>query len=283
MFCQPSLIQASGKKEMSLQLYSIRTIFSADNYAQKHVNIFNSLKNMGYTAVEAASYNDGKFYGVSPEQYNKDCKAAGLKPLSSHAAKGLSQKELDNHDFSAVMKWWDQAIAAHKAAGIKYLIMPSGPLPKTLKEAQTLCDYYNAIGEKCNAAGLRFGYHTHSHEYKKVENQPWIQYMMDHVSPANMFWQMDVYWCVMAQESPVEWFKKYPGRFTMLHIKDKYEVGASGMVNYEAIVNNTNLAGLKDYVVELESTDGTIDIMEGVKRSAQYLQKAQYVKVSYEK
>jgi hypothetical protein len=69
----------------------------------------------------------------------------------------------------------------------------------------------------------------------------------------------------------------------MLHIKDKYELGESGMIGFDAIFNHASLAGLKDYVVEMEDTDGSISIMEGVKRSAQYLLSSRFVKYSYSK
>ena len=132
-------LQAKGpKKQMALQLYSIRSVFNDGNYQQKHAEVFKQLRDMGFTGVEAASYNNGKFYGVSPEQYRQDCIAAGLEPISSHATRGLNRQELDNHDFTAALQWWDQAIAAHKAAGMTYLVTPSGPVPKNLKEAQTL-------------------------------------------------------------------------------------------------------------------------------------------------
>ncbi|MGI6242553.1 MAG: sugar phosphate isomerase/epimerase family protein [Prevotella sp.] len=270
------------QKEMALQLYSLRDMIGdADKYAKNHEQVFKDLKSFGYTSVEAANYNDGKFYGVSAQQFKKDVSAAGLTALSSHATYGLNEEELANHDFTKAMKWWDKAIKAHKDAGMKYIVTPYGPVPKTLKEAQTLCDYHNAVGKKCREAGISYGYHSHSHEYQKVEGQVWIDYMMRHVAPENMFWQMDVYWCVMAQQSPVEWFKKFPGRFKMLHIKDKYEVGESGMVNFEAIFRKARLIGLQDYVVELEDTDGSITPLEGVKRSARYLRAARYVRPAY--
>ena len=279
----PQTMQA--RKEMALQLYSIRTVFGNNNYAEKHAEIFKQLHDMGYTAVEAASYNDGKLYGVDPAQFKADLAAAGLTALSSHTTYRLSDKELADHDFTKAMQWWDKCIAAHKAAGMKYIVTPWGPVPKNLKDAQTLCDYHNAVGEKCNAAGIRYGYHTHSHEYKNIGDTKtkWIQYMMDHIDAKNMFWEMDVYWCVMAHESPVEWFKKYPSRFTLLHIKDKYELGESGMVNFSTIFKNSDVCGLRGYIVELERTDGTISIMEGVKRSADYLNGLKDVKKSYDK
>ncbi|MBP5770375.1 MAG: sugar phosphate isomerase/epimerase [Bacteroidaceae bacterium] len=277
---------AKPKKEMGLQLYSIREVIgSPENYAKHHVEVFKKLHDWGYTAVEAASYDQGKgtFYGVSPQQFKADCEAAGLECLSSHATRGLSGEEIKSHDFTEALRWWDKAIADHKAAGMSYIVTPGWGVPKTLAEAQTMCDYANAIGQKCRAAGLKYGYHTHSHEYQKVEGTPWIDYMMQHIEPENMFWQMDTYWCVMGQQSPVQYFKKYSGRFTMLHIKDLYELGESGMVDFNAIFRNADTAGLCDYIVEMEGTDGTIDIMEGVRRCAEYLNQSKSVKKSYRK
>ena len=284
---QPRRGNAQGQqqpKQMTLQLYSIRDILgNAETYAKNHADVFKRLREMGYTGVEAANYNDGKFYGVTPEQFKKDCEAAGLKALSSHASRNLNGKELASHDFTEALKWWDQAIKAHKAAGMKYLVSPWCETPKTLKDGQTICDFYNEVGRRCREAGLKFGYHTHAHEYQKVEGQVWIDYMMQHIDADNMFWQMDTYWAVMAQQGPVHYFKKYPGRFTMLHIKDIYELGESGFVGFDAIFRNADLAGLQDYVVEMEGNDGTIDSMEGVRRCAEYLKSQRFVRPSYSK
>ncbi|MGI6243497.1 MAG: sugar phosphate isomerase/epimerase, partial [Prevotella sp.] len=60
-----------------------------------------------------------------------------------------------------------------------------------------------------------------------------------------------------------------------------YEVGESGMVNFEAIFRKARLIGLQDYVVELEDTDGSITPLEGVKRSVRYLRAARYVRPAY--
>lgn len=269
-------LSARQKMQFGLQLYSIREVIGTPElYAQNHVEVFRKLAAWGYTSVEAANYDQarGTFYGVAPQQFRADCEAAGLRCLSSHATRGLNAEELKKHDFTEALLWWDKAIADHKAAGMKYIVTPWCATPKTLQEAQTLCDYHNAVGEKCRAAGLSYGYHTHSHEYQRVEDTPWIDFMMQHVAPENMFWQMDTYWCVMAQQSPVQYMKKYPGRFAMLHIKDLYELGESGMVDFNAIFRHAPEAGLREPIVEMEGTDGTIDIMEGVRRCAAYLKK----------
>ena len=270
------------KKEIAFQMYSVRDLIGdPGKYAKNHESTLTQLAAMGYTAVEAAHYGDGKLYGVTPEQFKADIEAAGLKVLSSHVGHNLNDEELASGNFQGALAWWDQCIAAHKAAGMKYLVNPGVNYPRNLKEAQVICDYLNKIGERANAAGLKFGYHNHSHEFNKVEGKVWYDYMIEHTDPTKVFFEMDVYWAVRGQVSPVEYFKKYPGRFTLLHIKDHTEIGQSGMVGFDAIFKNAETAGLKGWVVELEH-GSSADILEGMKLSADYLKAAKFVKPSYE-
>ena len=270
------------KKEIAFQMYSVRDLIGdPGKYAKNHESTLKQLAAMGYTAVEAAHYGDGKLYGVTPEQFKADIEAAGLKVLSSHVGHNLNDEELASGNFQGALAWWDQCIAAHKAAGMKYLVNPGVNYPRNLKEAQVICDYLNKIGERANAAGLKFGYHNHSHEFNKVEGKVWYDYMIEHTDPTKVFFEMDVYWAVRGQVSPVEYFKKYPGRFTLLHIKDHTEIGQSGMVGFDAMFKNAETAGLKGWVVELEH-GSSADILEGMKLSADYLKAAKFVKPSYE-
>ena len=270
------------KKEIAFQMNSVRDLIGdPGKYAKNHESTLKQLAAMGYTAVEAAHYGDGKLYGVTPEQFKADIEAAGLKVLSSHVGHNLNDEELASGNFQGALAWWDQCIAAHKAAGMKYLVNPGVNYPRNLKEAQVICDYLNKIGERANAAGLKFGYHNHSHEFNKVEGKVWYDYMIEHTDPTKVFFEMDVYWAVRGQVSPVEYFKKYPGRFTLLHIKDHTEIGQSGMVGFDAIFKNAETAGLKGWVVELEH-GSSADILEGMKLSADYLKAAKFVKPSYE-
>jgi sugar phosphate isomerase/epimerase len=86
---------------------------------------------------------------------------------------------------------------------------------------------------------------------------------------------MDVYWAVVGGASPVEYFKKYPGRYELLHIKDKYELGQSGMVGFDAIFKAMPAAGTKAFVVELEQAS-TPNILKGLRESALYLRNANF-------
>ena len=141
-------------------------------------------------------------------------------------------------------------------------------------------DSFNAIGKKCQENVMSFGYHNHSHEFNKLEDQVIYDFMIQNTDPELVFFQMDVYWTCMGKAYPVEYFKKYPNRFKLLHIKDHRELGQSGMVGFDAIFNNAEIAGMQDFVVELEAfTNG--DWKESMKMCADYLLNSDFVKPSY--
>ena len=272
-----------AKKDIGIQLYSVRDLIGSFGRNQHDYKpVLKALADMGYTSIEAASYKDGKFYGNTPEEFRRDVEAVGMKVLSSHCGKGLSDEELASGDFSESMKWWDQCIAAHKAAGMEYIVTPYLPVPKTLKEMQTYCDYLNAIGKKCREAGIKYGYHNHAHEFQKIEDKAvMLDYMIENTDPENLFIELDVYWAVMGKASPVDYFHKYPGRFKMLHIKDRREIGQSGMVGFDAIFENAKTAGVENIIVEVEQY--SYDVEKSVKLSLDYLLEAPFVKASYSK
>ena len=270
--------QKAAKKEIGLQLYSVREEISKNpNFDQ----ILQKIAALGYTGVEAAGYKDGKLYNLSPQEFKAKVEKVGMKVLSSHATKTLSEQELASGDFSESLKWWDQCIATHKAAGMKYIVTPWMDVPKTLKDLETQCRYLDAVGAKCREQGILYGYHNHSHEFKKVEDKVMYDYMLEHTNPENVFFEMDVYWAVIGDVSPVDYFNKYAGRFKGLHIKDHREIGQSGMVGFDAIFNNAKTGGLKYLFVELEETRN--DIYTGLEQSIDYLKKAPFVKASYSK
>ena len=205
-----------------------------------------------------------------------------MEVLSSHVGRTLSDEELASGNCEESLKWWDQTIAAHKAAGMKYIVMPWMDVPKTLKDMQTYCDYFNEIGRRCQAAGMKFGYHNHAHEFQKIEDKEVMyDYMLQHTDPSLVFFEMDVYWVVRGQAAPVEYFKKYPGRFRLLHIKDEMEIGQSGMVGFDAIFRNAQTAGVEGIVVEVERY--SMPVIESVEQSLDYLLEAPFVPASYGK
>ena len=159
---------------------------------------------------------------------------------------------------------------------------PYLPVPKTLKEMQTYCDYLNAIGKKCREAGIKYGYHNHAHEFQKIEDKAvMLDYMIENTDPEKPVHRTGRILGRDGQGKPVDYFHKYPGRFKMLHIKDRREIGQSGMVGFDAIFENAKTAGVENIIVEVEQY--SYDVEKSVKLSLDYLLEAPFVQASYSK
>lgn len=266
-----SSVAASKKgKEVGLQLYSLRDVINKDVKGT-----IEKVGAMGYQVVEAAGYNDGKFYGMEPAAFKALCAANGLNFLSSHCGQAVPDKA----GWNACMAWWDKAIAAHKAAGVKYIVQPFMDKVgyESIAGIQRYCDYFNAVGEKCNAAGIRFGYHNHSGEFKTVEGQIIYDYMLKNTDPKKVMFQMDLYWITEGGKNPVDYFKAYPGRFELWHVKDLKELGGSdAKMDFKPIFANAKKSGMKHFIVEVEEYNS--NPIDGVKQSLVFLQNAKYVK-----
>ncbi len=84
-----------------------------------------------------------------------------------------------------------------------------------------LVELLDAIGKKCEDAGLNLLYHNHDFEYEKNKQGivP-IEYMLENCDPQYVNFQMVLYWVTKAGADPISYFKKYPGRFKSWHVKD---------------------------------------------------------------
>jgi sugar phosphate isomerase/epimerase len=257
------------KKNIGLQLYSIR-----DSIMRDIPGAIAKVAKMGYTFVEPAGYGDGKFYGMTPADFKALCDKNNLPILSSHTGQALP----DSANREKVMAWWDECIAAHKALGVKYIVQPfmGDEAYRSLDTLKMYCDYFNAVGEKCNAAGIRFGYHNHDNEFKTTfDGQPLYDIMLQNTDPSKVIFQMDLYWAVEGGVNPVDYFNKYSGRFELWHIKDKEEIGASGMMDFASIWAGSANSGMKYGIVEVERYN--FDVFTSCQKSIEFLNSAEYV------
>ncbi|HOP00262.1 MAG TPA: TIM barrel protein [Bacteroidales bacterium] len=264
-------ISCTPKKNIGLQLYSIRDSIRKDVPAA-----IEKVAQMGYTFVEPAGYGDGKFYGMEPDEFKALCENHGMLVLSSHTSRQLP----DSSNYEETMAWWDKCIDAHVAVGAKYIVQPSmgRSAYESIANLKLWCDYFNAVGEKCNAKGIRFGYHNHDREFTTVHGDTVMyDFMLRNTDPEKVMFQLDLYWCVVGGKDPVDYFNKYPGRFELWHIKDKEEVGASGMMDFEAAWAAAEVSGMKYGIVEVEKYN--YDQFTSCKMSLDFLNEADYVKM----
>lgn len=257
------------QKNIGLQLYSIR-----DSIMNDVPGAIAKVAKMGYKFVEPANYKDGLFYNMAPADFKALCESNGLSILSSHVGHALP----DSANMEAAMAWWDQCIDAHVALGCKFLVQPSmgREAYRSLDTLKMYCDYFNTIGEKCNAKGIRFGYHNHDKEFStQLDGQTIYDFMLTNTDPAKVMFEIDVYWATVGGVKPADYFAKYPGRFELLHIKDKEEIGASGMVDFAAIWAGLAQSGMKYGIVEVERYN--FDEFTSCQKSIDFLNATDYI------
>ncbi len=262
--CQPP----PEDKFIGIQLWSVRDAMNEDPEGT-----LKALGEMGYGFVEAADYSDGKFYGMEPAVFRQLVEDNGMVFLSSHTG-----RDLPGHgEWEEAMAWWDECIEAHVAAGVRFIVQPwlGSAGYESLDGLKAFCDYFNAIGEKCNEKDIRFGYHNHDNEFTLLEGELIYDFMLENTNPEKVMFQIDLYWVYAGQADPVDYFHRYPGRFELWHVKDETEVGASGMIDFKRIYEHSGIAGLQYSIIEVEQYN--FEPIESVRISLNYMLDADYV------
>ncbi len=267
-----SMAVFAQKKWGGMTLYTVRNEMGKDAKAT-----LKQVADLGYKYIEAVDYKDGKFYGMTPDEFKSYLKSLGLQPISVH----MGSMTLDNAD---------KLVADVKAAGFKYFVAPVPPMgmfkfdPKTRSlgmegTVEKLADILNTIAKKAHAAGLEFLYHNHDFELKpNKDGIVVLDYLLEHLDPKYVNFQMDLYWVTKAGADPVAYFQRYPGRFKVWHVKDMDTEGrfapvGKGTIDFKRILDNKKLSGMKYYIVEQDMTFDGLQPMEAIKISKEGLKK----------
>jgi sugar phosphate isomerase/epimerase len=295
------------KKQMGLQVYSLRGDLHKDRPAG-----LARLAKLGFTELELFSYNESGMFvdtkdaaPISPEEYKKRADDAGLKIVSSHCyAPGLAgpfQDATTGYSKATVTKWeefFKKAADIHAKIGVSYLLQAGMADCENMDHVKFQCDLFNRIGEITKTAGLKFGYHNHSGEFRNIPcyvvpsrndvhvpgRYPHVnnfeKFIIEGTDPGLVLFELDVYWAVVGIQDPLEWFSRYPDRFRLMHIKDRWIIGASGVMNFENIFKKAYEIGIQHYFVEIEANtnDPKASQWHAVEESAQYIRNASFVK-----
>jgi len=225
-------------KKTGLALYTIRDLMGKDPSAA-----LAEASSIGYNWVEAADHRDRKFYGFSPKEFGKLVKKAGMEAVSSH-----SQINPENHE---------QMIEDAAEAGMKYIMLPSLPQDwsSSLEGYQRAADFFNKAGEKCRKAGITFGFHNHQIEFKEIDGRVPYDLLLENTDPKLVIFELDIAWITAAGKDPVAYFKKYPGRFGVWHLKDltpeKQDATlGEGIIDFKPILAEAKTAGMKYWFIE---------------------------------
>jgi len=263
---------------LGLQLYSLRTLLPTD-----FEGTLRQIAAAGYQEVEAAG-----FYAQTAPEFKQAMDTAGLRCVSAHYPLAMLQPQVDS------------ILDYAKQLGLQYVVCSSPSLkdPSRVKlppkdpgyhdawvQAFTLDDWkwnaeqFNQLGSRAKAQGMRFGYHNHTTEFRKLGKVVPYDELMRLTDPDLVTFEMDCGWVAVAGYSPAEYLTKYPTRISMLHVKDfdlkkgtehlqSTELGR-GTIDYRPIFEAAKKADLKHYFVEQEEFG--MPPLEAIKIDADYM------------
>lgn len=249
-------------KNPGIQLYTLR-----DDLPKDPKGILRRLAEFGYKEIESYEGKDGMYWGMGNTGFKNYMDELGMKMVSSHCN--------FRQDF-------EKKAADAAAIGVKYLICPHIGRKNSLDEYKKIAGEFNNAAEICRKNGIRFAYHNHDYSFRLQDGQYPQDILMKEANHANMDFEMDIYWVVAAEEDPVAWLKKYPGRFTLSHVKDRKKgiapkpgepnlscIVGTGSIDFVRILGAGKKLGMKHYILEQEAYEkAPIDC---VKEGADYL------------
>ena len=132
-----------------------------------------------------------------------------------------------------------------------------------------IAETYNRAGEASRKAGIQFAYHNHNFEFAPVGGRQPYDVLLETCDPALVKMELDLCWISAAGKDPVEYFKRYPGRFPLVHVKglskqpangaatpiDQLlpsitDVGHNDVIDWKRIFAHASEAGIQHYFVE---------------------------------
>jgi len=274
----------SSPRDFGIQLWSVR-----QDMAKDAKGTLKALASFGYKQIE--SFGDGApeniFWGMKPLEFKNYLDNIGLRLVSAHCDSEYTLNLARRDEFKTL---------ANDAAsiGMKYLINPFMIQLKTIDAYKKAAEGFNAQGEICRKAGLRFAYHNHNYSFRKTDGLIPQDVMMQNTDPALVDFEMDIYWVADAGEDPVVWLKKYLNRFKLGHFKDHYsnaltaelvkkevaeepELGLNvscdlgkGVIDFKKIVKEASQAGMEYFFVEQERYDQSTPMLSA-KLNASYM------------
>ncbi|HYK48061.1 MAG TPA: sugar phosphate isomerase/epimerase [Parafilimonas sp.] len=257
----PRKILATGNATdfiVGIQLYSVRDAMKKDP-----AGTLKKIAALGYTHVEYAGYENGKFYGYSPNEFKSLLSDLGLKMLSGHNGLDATKWDKSQNEFT---EEWVQTIQDAAAVGLQYMISPGvdESLCKNESDFKWYMELHNKTGELCQKAGIKFAFHNESYEFDHyLNNVRLYDILLDTTDKSLVAQQIDIGNMYAPGGRAMDYLKRYPGRFFSMHVKDvvktnkqdnTYEntILGKGVVGVKEILEYARKTGTKHFIIEQE-------------------------------
>ena len=272
---------APSKRPAGIQLYMV-----SDALTKDPSDTLTKLAAIGYGEVETAG-----FANLSAAEFRKRIDGAGLHCPSAH--------------LSFVFEETGKLLQEANELGVRYAVSsvlpPVAPSSKdlgvilkmlnalTLDDFKKIAHLANEIGQQAKQAGLQYAYHNHNFEFRDLGNgHTGYSVLLKETDPNLVKFEADCGWMITAGVNPAEFFRKYPGRYPMIHVKDftpssgtsttlaigteqhATELGR-GHIDYKPILAAAEAASVEHFFVEQDPPIVDMAPLEAAKVDYEYL------------
>jgi sugar phosphate isomerase/epimerase len=252
----PTLAATHQISKVGVQLYTVRDLMKTD-----FAGTIAKVASIGYKEVEFAGYFDH-----SPKDIRAFLDKDGLTAPSCHVGMDIVQ----NH--------WPETIDAAHTIGHTFIVCPwiDEKDRNSADSWKHITEVFNKAGEASKKAGIQFAYHNHWWEFgpnASLGGKLPYDYLLASTDANLVKMEMDLGWISVAGQDPVAYFKRYPGRFPLVHVKDfkslpklapdqiatfstrKLEADdmtapGSGIIDWKRIFSFSDQAGIQHYFLE---------------------------------
>lgn len=270
---------AASISRVGMQLYTVRAALEKD-----FDGTLARVAAIGYKEVEFAGY-----FGHTPAQVRAALKKHGLTSPAAH---------VDYPIVSDPAKWADTLDAA-ATMGQTFLVNPW--IDEAVRNQagfwQRAADVYNAAGAAAKKRGIQFCYHNHNFEFSPradLGGRLPLDFLLETCDPSLVKIELDLCWIAAAGKDPLEYFRRHPGRFPLVHVKglrrvppatgdtpvpidtvlrDLTDVGREDAIDWPRIFARSKQAGIQHYFVE---HDNPTDPFASLENSYAYLSKLRF-------
>ena len=227
-------------RSVGLQLSTVRALIDRDIDAS-----FRQIAEIGYRTVE-----------TSADFYEKRKPADVRARLDAHGLTspvGLYRDDAIRDDTAGVAR-------AAQTIGQRYVGLPSlSDAARGSRDGyKQAAARYNEWGRRLKDEGLTLTYHNHAFEFETLGgDSPAFDILLRETDPELVAFELDLYWINKAGHDPVAYFRRFPGRFPLFHLKDSTAapekafapVGA-GVMDFRTILSHAGQAGMRHAFVE---------------------------------
>lgn len=210
-----------------------------------------------------------------------ECFYTPATPLQAIRASGIDCVSVFLDSKSAIEPQLEAA-SSLKARFVVYACTPELCAPEQPSEqnVQAVAERFTGWARQAQAAGLRFAFHPHAHEYRAAGRLRAVDLLMSLTDPKLVELEMDMGWAHVGGADTAMMLTRYRGRIPLVHVKDRdpaipvatggdssvqFVTLGEGKLDYETLIPIARATGVEHFLLETDHPkDALANVSAGV-------------------